>query len=67
VEVGGCAVGPGDLLIGDDDGLVALSPMLVRDRIGQAEGKLALEADWERSLAGGRSARETFGLSEPLG
>jgi 4-hydroxy-4-methyl-2-oxoglutarate aldolase len=62
VVIGGRLVTPGDLVIGDDDGLVALAPPTVRDRIGDAEAKLAREAEWEASLAGGRSVRETFGL-----
>ena len=63
VVVGGCLVAPGELVIGDDDGLVALSPPAIRDRIGDAEAKLAREAEWEASLAGGRSVAETFGLT----
>jgi 4-hydroxy-4-methyl-2-oxoglutarate aldolase len=62
VVVGGQLVSPGDLVIGDDDGLVALSPAAVRARIADAEAKLALEAEWEASLSGGRSVRETFSL-----
>jgi 4-hydroxy-4-methyl-2-oxoglutarate aldolase len=62
VVIGGCLVTPGDLVIGDDDGLVTLAPPMVRGRIGDAEAKLAREAEWEASLAGGRSVRETFGL-----
>ena len=62
VAFGGRIVTPGDLVIGDDDGLVALSPETVRGRIGDAEAKLAREADWEASLAGGRSVLDTFGL-----
>ena len=50
-------------MIGDDDGLVALTPAAIRGRIGGAEAKLALEAEWEASLAGGRSVLETFGLA----
>lgn len=65
VAVGGRVVSPGDLLIGDDDGAVALSPSAVRDRIGEAEAKLAQETEWVASLARGRSAQETFGLEEP--
>jgi len=60
--VGGQLVSPGDLVIGDDDGLVALSPAAVRARIADAEAKLKLEAEWEASLAGGRTVRETFRL-----
>lgn len=63
VVIGGCLVTPGDLVIGDDDGLVALTPAAIRGRIGGAEAKLALEAEWEASLSGGRSVLETFGLA----
>jgi len=63
VVIGGRLVTPGDLLIGDDDGLVALSPATVRARIADAEATLAREAGWESSLAAGRSVRDTFGLA----
>jgi 4-hydroxy-4-methyl-2-oxoglutarate aldolase len=63
--VGGRIVRPGDLLIGDDDGLVALDPDSVRSLIGDAEAKLRREAEWQESLAAGRSMAETFGLQEP--
>lgn len=62
VLVGGHLVTPGDLLIGDDDGLVALSPTTVRGRVADAEAKLAREAAWQASLADGRSVCQTFGL-----
>jgi 4-hydroxy-4-methyl-2-oxoglutarate aldolase len=63
VVIGGRLVTPGDLLIGNDDGLVALSPATVRTRIADAEATLAREAGWEASLVAGRSVRETFGLA----
>ena len=62
---GGQTIGPGDLLIGDDDGLVALDAEFVRSRIADAEARLRLEAEWEESLAAGRSMVETFGLATP--
>jgi 4-hydroxy-4-methyl-2-oxoglutarate aldolase len=62
VTIGGRKVTPGDLVIGDDDGLVALSPETVRARIRDAEAHLAREAHWIESLAGGRSVVETFGV-----
>lgn len=64
VEIGGCRVTPGDLVIGDDDGLVALSPAAIRDGIAGAEAKLALEARWIEDLASGRSVHDTFGLAD---
>jgi regulator of RNase E activity RraA len=62
VEVGGCRVSPGDLIIGDDDGLVALSPAAIRNGIAGAEAKIALEADWIAQLSAGTSVNDTFGL-----
>lgn len=62
VTVGGRLVSPGDLIIGDDDGLAALDPPAARALIAAAEAKLAREAAWIASLAAGRSAAETFGL-----
>jgi regulator of RNase E activity RraA len=64
VVIGGRLVTPGDLVIGDDDGLAALSPATVRTRIADAEARLAREAGWEANLSAGRSVRETFGLAE---
>ena len=62
VTIGGRKVSAGDLLIGDDDGLVALSPETVRARIRDAEARLAREAGWIESLAAGKTAIEIFGV-----
>ena len=65
VMIGGRLVGPGDLVIGDDDGLAALTPAEIRSYIKDAEAKLEREAAWQASLAAGRSVAETFGLAPP--
>ena len=65
VMIGGRLVTPGDLIIGDDDGLVALSPDAVRTRIHEARAKVIREADWMRSLSAGHSIAETFGIDAP--
>lgn len=62
VVIGGCLISPGDLVIGDDDGLVSLSPLIVRTRIADAEAKLARENVWINALASGESAAKVFGL-----
>ncbi len=62
VMIGGRRIAPGDLVIGDDDGLVCLSPETVRGRIGDAEARLAREEGWIDGLAAGRSVIETFGV-----
>jgi len=66
VVIGGCLVSPGDLVIGDDDGLVSLSPEVARTFIADAEAKLAREARWISALASGKSAVEVFGLAEAI-
>ncbi len=66
VVIGGSLVSPGDLVIGDDDGLVSLTPQTIRARIAEAEAKLDREASWIRALASGRSASEVFGLAPPI-
>lgn len=63
VTIGGARVAPGDLVIGDDDGLVVLSPQNVRARIADAEAKLVRETEWTRDLAAGKTAVEVFGLA----
>jgi regulator of RNase E activity RraA len=62
VTIGGRTVNSGDLLVGDDDGLVALSSDEAAALIDKAEQKLALEAQWIEALASGRSVAEVFGL-----
>ena len=66
VVVGGQVIRPGDLVIGDDDGLVVLTPDAIRTRIGDAERKMNREVDWENDLAAGRSMAQAFGLDAPI-
>ena len=63
VVIGGCPVAPGDLVIGDGDGLVALSPADLARLIDKAEAKLVLEAEWTARLAAGEDPRAIFGLT----
>jgi 4-hydroxy-4-methyl-2-oxoglutarate aldolase len=64
VVFGGQRISPGDLLIGDDDGLMVLDAVSIRSRIADAEAKIRLEKEWQASLTAGRSMTETFGLTE---
>ena len=65
VVFGGRLITPGDLIIGDDDGIASLAPKSIVKFIADAEGKLAKEAEWQASLAAGRTAAETFHLGSP--
>jgi regulator of RNase E activity RraA len=63
VEIGATVVSPGDLILGDDDGLVALTPEYVRTRMAEADAKVAKEAEWIAGLEAGKSVAQMFGLS----
>lgn len=65
VTVGGRLVTPGDLIIGDDDGLIAMSPDSVLACIHDVTSKLTLEDQWIAGLKAGQSVREVFGLEPP--
>jgi regulator of RNase E activity RraA len=65
VIVGGTLVTPGDVILGDDDGLVALSPDNVRVKLAAAQAKMAKEAEWIAALEQGMSVAEVFGLTPP--
>ena len=62
IEAGGCNISPGDLILGDADGLIALNPALARARLAGARAKLELEQRWISQLAAGQSAKDVFGL-----
>lgn len=61
-DIGGRTVAPGDLIIGDDDGLVSLDWDMIQTLIEAAEAKMELEVKWQASLAAGKTIKETFGL-----
>lgn len=61
VVIGGRAINPGDLVIGDDDGLAALTPAQMADLIDRCEAKLTLEAEWTRRLAADEPIAVVFG------
>lgn len=62
VEIAGALVAPGDLILGDDDGLATLTSEHVRTRLADAEAKVAKEAEWIAGLELGMSVAQVFGL-----
>lgn len=62
VSIGGRQVNPGDLVIGDDDGLAVLTPDDLTALIEPAERKLKLEAEWIARLAADEPIGRIFGL-----
>lgn len=65
VAFAGGQVAPGDLVLGDDDGLVFVPTLAMRAGLAAAEAKLALESRWIAALEGGAPVAQVFGLSLP--
>lgn len=65
VMIGKRTVTAGDLILGDDDGLIALSPASARAILSDAQAKLNLEQDWITGLASGKTCADVFGLTAP--
>ncbi|MEM7195128.1 MAG: RraA family protein [Pseudomonadota bacterium] len=65
VYVGDRKIDPGDLILGDDDGLAVLTSQMVKDCRAEAVQRIALEKQWEQSLSAGESVQAVFDLSPP--
>jgi 4-hydroxy-4-methyl-2-oxoglutarate aldolase len=63
VAFGGRRIAPGDMVIGDDDGLVSLTPEEAAGMLAPAEAKLELEKQWRAGLASGLTMVQALGLS----
>lgn len=63
VMVGLVNVAPGDIIMGDADGLVALSGQEAQKWIEAAESRLETEGDWVKRLEAGETMQSLFRLT----
>jgi 4-hydroxy-4-methyl-2-oxoglutarate aldolase len=65
VSCGGVAVLPGDVVIGDDDGVVIVPANRAAEVLEESSKRMAVEKDWYRRLEAGESTVSLLGL-KPL-
>lgn len=65
VAVGGVVVRPGDLVLGDDNGVVVVPLGDAATVLKEARAHLAKEVGWRKAIAAGRSMPAVMGLPEP--
>jgi len=62
VVVAGATVNPGDLIVGDADGVLAIPPSQVETAIRNAEARMAKEAEIKRRLDDGQTLYDVAGM-----
>ena len=65
VVVAGATVNPGDLIVGDADGVMAIPPMHVETAVRNAEARVTKEAEVKRRLDQGQTLYDVAGM-KPL-
>lgn len=66
LNLGGIIVRPGDIVLGDDDGLVVIPVESAGELLEKAENREEKEAEYFKKLENGRSTLELYGLGERL-
>jgi regulator of RNase E activity RraA len=64
VTCGGVGVNPGDIIVGDDDGVVVIPPADLEAVLTAAETKGGKEAGWIAALKSGRSLKDVHGFPD---
>ena len=65
VDCGGVGLEPGDIVVGDADGVVVVPPDRVREVVEHIERHAEVERGWREQVAAGRTLAEVHGLDAP--
>jgi regulator of RNase E activity RraA len=66
IQCGGVLVNPGDLVLGDDDGLVVVPRTGARTVLSRVESRMAAEVEWRKQLAEGRTIVEIYDIDSRI-
>jgi 4-hydroxy-4-methyl-2-oxoglutarate aldolase len=64
VRVGGVVVAPGDLVVGDADGVVVVPAVEIERTLGRADARVAAEREALHAIRSGTTTLEYYGLPE---
>lgn len=66
IQCGGVSVSPGDIIIGDDDGVVVVPCEKVEEVLTESKARLQMEKEWFEKLEKGFSTVEILGLDKKI-
>lgn len=66
IQCAGVPVTPGDLIIGDDDGVVVVPRERLKEILKLSQQRLAMEKRWKQELVKGKNTLEAVGLKEKI-
>jgi len=66
VHCGGAEVSPGDIIVGDDDGVVVVPAGMAREVLEKAKERVKMEEEWIKGIQAGKTTLEVIGLNKKL-
>lgn len=66
IQCGGVPVDPGDIIIGDDDGVVVIPQRIAQEVLERSKKRLEMEKEWMQKLNRGLSTVEIFGFDRKI-
>lgn len=66
IVLGGASVSPGDVVLGDNDGIVVIPLASATQHLALAQQRVAMESEWIAQLEAGRTLVETFAVPEAI-
>jgi 4-hydroxy-4-methyl-2-oxoglutarate aldolase len=64
IQCGGVSVSPGDVLLGDDDGIVVVPAAEIESVVEEAEHRQQRETEWRARIEAGETTMDAIGLKE---
>jgi regulator of RNase E activity RraA len=66
IHCGGVEVSPGDIIVGDSDGVVVVPADIAAEVLAMAQRRVAMEAEWIKGIESGKTTLEVIGLDKKL-